>query len=333
METPRRGVKGKDSHIQGERKILYTLTHICLLITMKKYPKIKRIGDKENKGIFKSGKKVIVTEKMDGANFRFKIEENNFWYGSRNKVELGDNKKQFKEAIVYIEEKTNPGELNEEAEKIIGHENLTFFGECMTRHSLSYDWENVPGFLGFDIFDHDLREFVPFDKVKEIYNSVGLEVVPKIEEIDVKSFAGIEDYSIPDSEHRDGIAEGVVFKNYSNQLFAKLRSEEFMEENNKTFGQSKKHVETDNEKFVAEYCTNARIEKWIYKLRDGGHYIEMSLMEHLPKKVWMDIWEENMDDIIWGQREIDMHQTRSLVSSRCAKVLKKLIINKGLKNE
>lgn len=302
---------------------------------MKKYPKIKRIGDSETDGIFTKGKEVIITEKMDGANFRFKIEDGEIWYGSRNVVGLGENKDQFSVAIDYIEENIDPEELERCVSFELGHTNFTYFGECMTPHSLEYDWENVPGFIGFDIYDEKNDKFLDYDLVQDIYKTIDVHTVPIVETLDLKDGEELEDFKVPESRYRDGVAEGVVFKNYDAQIFAKLRSEEFMEENKKAFGTSKKKEDTFTDKFVASYCTNERIKKIIYKLRDEGHDIEMELMQHLPKRVWSDLWEENLNDIIWSNKEfeLDMHEARSKVSSRCAKVLKRVITNRKLGDE
>ncbi|MGV9141607.1 MAG: RNA ligase family protein [Promethearchaeota archaeon] len=297
---------------------------------MKKYPKIKTIGEPKTKGITQKGK-LYITEKMDGANFRFKPKKGMILYGSRNVKGLNKNRNQFRKAIDYISDNVDSDELIELLENEYGHYDFTFFGECMTKHSLNYDWENLPGFIGFDIYNEKKDYFLDFEEVQKIYKEFNIPTVPIVDAIDIsEGKPKISEDLIPESKYRDGIAEGIVIKNYDTQKFAKLRSEEFREENKKNFGGKSNYVETDTDKFLDKYCTEHRIEKMIYKLRDEGHDIEMPLMEQLPKRVWKDIWEENLNDIIFSNKEIDMSEARSKLSSKCAKILKNMIIKEGV---
>lgn len=286
---------------------------------MKKYPKIHRLGHKETQGLFNTDN-LVITEKMDGANFRFEFDdEGKLIFGSRN-VKLGNetDNTQFKGTVEYIKDKIKNDNYSALKE-------LVFFGESMTKHSLEYDWENTPKFIGFDIWDKDKKEFLPYRKVKHIYNSLDIKTVPLIEKTK-PDYKEMENYNIPDSKYRDGIAEGVVFKNYDKEIFGKLRSEKFFEKNQEAFGASQKEATNDTERLVNKYCTNQRIEKQIYKLRDETDYdIEMEMMEQLPKSVIKDIWEEEWNEIVWKHWTIDMKDMRSLISKRCVHVLRQVI--------
>ncbi|MFW6282299.1 MAG: hypothetical protein ACOC1O_05895, partial [bacterium] len=123
----------------------------------------------------------------------------------------------------------------------------------------------------------------------------------------------------------------LMFKNYNKQIFAKLVREKFREENRKVFGGSKKHAKTDEEYFVLKYCTNARIDKIIFKKLDEGKELEMSLMGDLVNEVYADIWEENWREIIFSKKVLDLNKFKKLVSARCLNVLKQMITNNCLK--
>lgn len=296
---------------------------------MKKYPKIKELGSEDISPLQRSGD-IYIEEKLDGANFRFKVEHGDFLYGSRNVAGLGNNKQQFREAIKTIEETVEPEVVEIVLEKYLGHSNATLFGECMTPHSIDYDWYNIPRIIMFDIYDEKNERFIDYGTKQEIFSELGFEQPKLITVVDKVSH---EDIKIPQSEYRDGVAEGIVLKNYDTQTFSKKRSEEFFEKNDQTFGKPKKASDNDSERLIAKYCTNQRIIKWIYKLRDEGYDIEMSLMEHLPRRVWEDIWEEEYKEIVWKRWTIDLHKARSILSSRCAKVLKNEINTRCLRNE
>lgn len=294
---------------------------------MKKYPKIKEFGSEDISSL-QAGDGIYIEEKYDGSNFRFKVENGDFWYGSRNVAGLNNNREQFRKGIDGVEETTTPDEVEKVLEDKLGHSRATLFGECMTPHSLEYDWSKTPKVIMFDIYDEKEEKFVDYETRQEIFSELGFET-PRL--VTVVDKVTNDDLEIPDSEYRNGVAEGIVLKNYSTQTFSKKRSEEFFEKNDQTFGKSRKACTTDAERLVSKYCTNERIRKWIYKLRDEGHEMEMKMMEELPKRVWEDIWDEERNEIIWKNWEIDMHDARSELSSRCAKVLKNVIQEVAMK--
>ena len=301
----------------------------------KKYHKIKILGDEENKNIFDNPEDdIIIEEKMDGGNFRFVYGKQGLILGSRTR-ELDDdnpNSKSFLRCINFIKSKL---ELN-----VLRGDNLIFFGECMIKHSMNYDWENIPPFLGFDIFDLKTDMFLDYDKKKELFDYYGLPMVPLIGIKKAKEIKEITDDNVPDSKYyspsaKDKKAEGIVLKNYSKQIFAKYVRDEFREINKEAFGDSKKWARQngDNELLVATYCTNARIDKAIFKLIEDGEKLDMTIMSLLPKAVIKDIYEENWQDVCYSNWNIDFRNVRKLITIRCLSVLKQVIVNNSLNLE
>jgi len=182
-----------------------------------KYPKIKRVGSPENKGIFQAGT-VVVEEKLDGANFRFgwDSELDKLRFGSRN-VELTDrdNYGDFEKAVKIVQN------IAKELEP-----DYIYFAEYMIPHTIKYDWSKTPTLVGFDVYDTNKHIFLNHEETKEMFKDISIEFVPVI---DVRDAAEITpdylDKVIPKSRYYNGLAEGVVFKNYSQQLFAKLIAE------------------------------------------------------------------------------------------------------------
>ena len=289
-----------------------------------RYPKIYRLGHKENENIFSNGK-IYVEEKMDGANVRWKCEGSIIRYGSRRRelTEVDDvgQFEKFREWVLGF----NSEELKE------GYE---YFGEYMIPHTIRYDWDRVPIVLGFDIYDLERGHFLSYDeKVKE-FERIGVPVVPLVDERDVSE---IDDkyleHIIPESKYYNGQAEGVVFKNYDLQIFAKLVAENFKERNEKVFGGSKKKAvkEGDNEKYLLEkYVPVRRVEKVIQSLVDEGHELDMKLMEILPRRVLDDVIEEEGIEIFRETITIDMRRFRKLISKRCVNVLQRMIAQRAV---
>ena len=303
-----------------------------------KYTKIKILGDEENKDIFSNPEdEIVIQEKVDGGNFRFMIHKGNLIFGSRTQQLTSDEgedtnvEKNFRRCVQYIRDKWE--EVKETIPEDAKH--LIFYGENMVRHTMDYNWEKIPSYLGFDIFDMRQGKYLDYRIALSIFDDLGLEMVPLIKICKAKEITKINDASVPESAYasissQDRQAEGIVYKNYNKQLFAKYVREKFKEKNREVFGEGKKWAKTDNEYFCAVYCTNARIDKCIFKLIDDGKKLDMTMMGDLVKSVYKDIWEENWNEIAMSKKIIDLHKLKQLVSKRCLEILKQTITNNAL---
>ena len=142
-----------------------------------KYKKIYQLGNKENKDIFKDkGDWIYIQEKVDGANFRFYItDEGQIVFGSRsqqltsNEGEDTNVQKNFMRCVNHVRGCLGDKDLS-------GYKGCIFYGECMTKHTIGYDWENTPPFLGFDIFDTIRDCFVSVEGMYGTYHNLELDV-------------------------------------------------------------------------------------------------------------------------------------------------------------
>ena len=219
------------------------------------------------------------------------------------------------------------------------NERKIFYGENCVKHTLNYDWEKIPPFLGFDIYDLEKDVFLPQEQVYELYKQLGLETVPHIDTIpawQAKALIALGEKAVPVSAYPPKsepqmLAEGLVFKNQNNGIYAKFVRDDFKEINATVFGGSPKYGFGLEAQFAHTYCTNARIEKQIFKAVDSGNKLDMPLMAIVPNAVWEDIWEEEWQDITKTFRNgFDFFAARKLITKRCLAVLKQIIINNGL---
>lgn len=286
-----------------------------------KYVKIKALGHKENLHIFSNPDDAIVLEeKVDGANFQFTIKDGKIILGSLTRT-LDDDMQEgkfWKRCCDYIKATVKP---------LKKYEGYIFYGECCRKHTIAYDFENMPPFLGFDIYDTAFGIFTDYLSASAMFKSMGLQFVPIMCVAKASQIPKITDTFIPKSQYYDGQCEGIVFKNYNTQVFAKYVREKFKEDNNTAFGGTPKYEENDSGKLMARYCTNARIKKMIYKLRNDGENIQMEMMKLLPKLVYADIVNEEWSTILFSNYKIDCHTMRKIVSKRCAAVLKQMMVN------
>lgn len=341
------------------------------------YPKVRYPSDVSNlatNGI------VVVQEKLDGGNFRVRLDETTRVYGSKKNLRGSDPDSMnvfFQRPAQYIEDTITP---SAQADVYSEYGTLTVFGESMLFHSIDYNWDTVPPFLVFDIWSHNTNEFLPLSTAKEITARLGLQFVPVLETLSADTFKDLYTtqakqklalvqqeaasvatalstytpqrqptppsgsftpefpYPIPSSQYRDGDAEGVVFKNYDTQTFAKHISEDFKEVNNLRWGFSQRDPETgeglkktDYTKYlVAKYVTDTRIEKQLRKLVMDTGTLGMELTPDLIDAVYEDVWAEHGDTIIYSGNTIDTDRFLDLVADRCRYRLRAIIENRTL---
>ena len=301
-----------------------------------KYKKIYLLGHEENAEIFSNSEdEIIVEEKMGGGNFRFYVSENGVViFGSRSQeLDLSaEHTKNFWICSEFVKKRIYSYDLSK-------YKHFIFYGECMIKHTLDYDWENIPRFLGYDILNADTGKFLPFEQVQLIFDEIDLPIVPLVKICKAKDVGKIDDEAVPISVYvspsaKDRQAEGVVFKNYDKQIFAKYVRDKFKEANAEAFGGSPKYNkvdDTNNSEFIFRYVTNARIDKMIFKLIDEGEKLDLRMMSKLPKRIYEDVWEEQWKEIRGENWKLDLKKLRQLIPKRCLAVLKQVIVNNAFK--
>lgn len=316
------------------------------------YSKIHRIDKKQNSGILEGGT-ILIQEKMDGANFRFTLEENieeeyhtegrDIIFGSRRVAYKNekDVDKSFTHAIEHVRERIDTEKLKEIQSQYDG--NLVIYGEAMHKHTLKYGepqqtqngvtWKDVPNFLGFDILcvNEDGIERLYHNETDLIFNSINILTVPEIyygvaEDLpdDLHADGGVE---FPNSEYRDGLPEGIVIKNEKTGQVAKIRTEKFKEKHgSQSVTDGGTYEPSDSVILAQQYATEARIRKIIHKYEDRGKSVDnMGVMEDLWQSVFDDIISEEYDTIFLENHTIDTKEFRSEVASNTASVLQQYL--------
>lgn len=332
-------------------------------MAFKKYGKIRRPGHSSVQNLFADeSHPFIITEKMDGNNFRFQRDGNELRFGSR-KVDLGTDVGEiggmFDDVSTYLNETIDVDQLRaleDEWSSLFGSEpdvSFVLFGENAVQHTIDeYDWDLVPQFQLFDVwvqYGGENGEWLPWYSqqtidegdtdfsVKGIADELGIFTVPVVETTVVGEFIddhGLEDYEVPESVYRDdgGPAEGVVFRNMETGTKAKYISEEFAERHRSAKSKdmdADQSTDFDHHTFLSKHVTNRRIEKNIAKLLEepDNDYedLEMRIMADLHIRVWRDVWAEDYEEIIEENWVLDLDQLHNRVANKCAQHLEKLI--------
>lgn len=89
---------------------------------------------------------------------------------------------------------------------------LVFYGVATVRDGVEYDWDRLPPFLGFDVWNGGRGRWLANDAVERAFDGLGLAAVNAVEkELPVRHFYP-ERYEMPDSEWYDGPAAGIVVR-------------------------------------------------------------------------------------------------------------------------
>ncbi len=303
-------------------------------MAFKKYIEIERLGSEENKDILAfSDDTIVIEEKVDGGNGSFWLEEDGIHFGSRNRdlTLLGDDKIFARQQI----------DLRELLEGVKLNPDYVYYIEWMQKHTINY--QTAPSVIGLDIRLRHNQEttgyglFIGREAKEQEFKRIGIEVIPltwrgTVEELKKLSIMDL----IPKSKYYDGIAEGIVIKNYcrkhprnNHQIYAKVVRDEFKEDNKAVFG-NVRLKNTDTSKIIEEFATDARIRKAILKfVNEDGLFLDLKLMHKVPTYVIKDILKEEFKNIFDKYKFIDFKEMKQKVSKRCLRVINEEMIKKA----
>jgi hypothetical protein len=313
---------------------------------MRKFPKLRYPNHEDTDGLLDGD--VVVTEKLDGANFRFTWQDGELHVGTRNhEFHHNDENlpKAFQHTVEYIQNITDGWDFNAgcyNAEEILNGK-ITFFGEAMHKHSLDYDdidWEqpnkgsphvphdsNYPNVVLFDAYRDG--EWVDWAEFIDMVAHSPFQPTEVIEQGDPDDCS----FTIPDESMFGGHPEGIVIRRVDGTVRTKKVSDEFDEQKSESSTTvAKTTAESNAAEFVAAYVTEPRIEKNAHKLADNGSYdgLQMEMMEDLPRKVLEDTMAECGWELLNGNFECEWDdeftgQVRSRASRKCVRVLKSML--------
>lgn len=301
---------------------------------MRKFPKLRYPSDPETDGIMKE--EVVVTEKIDGANFRFTWDDDGTLHiGTRNHTyEVGGENipKAFHHAVEYVKNITRDWDTELPTD-------VTFYGEAMHLHSLAYDsidYHNPSKGSPHVPLESDEPNVVLFDARKDGEWVTWDEFTDMVEDSPFQRTQVLErgnpdklTFDVPEESMFGGPPEGIVARRVDGTVRAKKVTDDFKETNAETFEHPSK-AQSESSEFIAAYVTEERILNIAHKLVDEGLYdeFEMPMMEDLPREVLKDAMAENGWDLLTsGGLEVQWDddfkgEVRSKASKKCVRVLK-----------
>jgi hypothetical protein len=136
---------------------------------MKQFPSIPRVATAPD-GLFDEGH-LWLLKKVDGANFRFQLQQSGLLqFGDRSRVYDDPDAvpDPYQHAVRHVRECLDRPALRNAVDDV---GDIVFFGEAMHHHTIEYDWDRTPSFLGFDVWAASRDAFRPPDTVEQIFNS------------------------------------------------------------------------------------------------------------------------------------------------------------------
>ncbi|EOO20007.1 RNA ligase family protein [Bacillus cereus] len=296
----------------------------------KKYMDVVRLGHRSTVGVLNEGDKIVIQEKIDGANASFTGGEGNTRCFSRNKE---------------LDEENTLGGFYQFANSLNDDELIPgylYFGEWLNPHKVRYENYEKQFFL-FDIYDLNREQYLPFSFVKGEASRLNLNLVPVFYEgvyqgfDHLKQFVGITNLGGKLCEVTTG--EGIVVKNVSyldrfgKQQFVKLVTDSFREVQRQKAPKdpSKK---TEEQVFVDTCMTKARVEKLIHKLVDEGILDEkfditdmQVILQNLGGRIYDDMLKEESDLL---PKEFEEKQIRKAIGRGLAVIVKEILREREL---
>lgn len=313
-------------------------------MTFKKYPDIERLGHEDNLDILNYGQDtIVIEEKVDGGNGSFwlsddKKDEGELHFGSRNRDLVSDkDEKTFQRQQILLREHMQM--LEDEGINL--NPDYIYYFEWMAPHTIRYT--DAPFMIGFDIRlrhckdnEDELGLFLGRESREKEFDRIKIENVPliwrgtsdELKKLEIKSL-------IPKSKYYEGMAEGIVIKNYcrkshsgNHQLYAKLVRDEFKEDNKAVFG-SVRNPNSDTKKICDEFLTDARIKKAILKcVNEDNMKLDRSLMQKVPSMVIKDILKEEFNTIYDKYKFIDFKEMKQIIPKPCLRVIDEMMMSR-----
>lgn len=269
----------------------------------KKYMYIKRLQTRIV-GNFEPGDHIVVQEKIDGANFSIRYDEDRdeVISFSRNNILTFDNN--LRGAWQWVQK------LNKDKVREVLGTNLILFGEWLVPHKVPYLDDKYKNAYFYDVYNIELETYLDQNKVKEIVSRLDLIYVPVFYDGPFISWKHLNEF-VGRTDLGGEYGEGVVVKNITKlgdsrnrvDFYTKIVGEKFLEKARiSQADKSKMDERTRLQEIVKTVVTEARVSKLVYKMIDNGIIPEnwdetnmSTIARNIGKDVYYDCVKEEPD--------------------------------------
>lgn len=271
----------------------------------KKYMDIERLKDKYVDG-FQKGDYIVVQEKIDGANFSIRYNEEEDAITSFSRKNILDFSNNLRGAWEWSQK------LNKELVKEVLGTNLILFGEWLVSHTIVYPNDKYQNAYFYDVYNVETGSYLKQDEVKNIINRLGLIYVPVFYEGEFESWEHLRQF-VGRTDLGGENGEGIVVKNMTRlndpntrlPFYTKIVGEKFAEK------KSIRQVDPDKlekrarlQTIVDSVVTEGRVTKLVHKMVDEGIIPEdwdehnMSVIaKNIGREVYYDCLKEEPETV------------------------------------
>lgn len=285
----------------------------------RKYESIVNIAKVRNS--FNAEDLIHISEKIDGANASFMVDENGVrhFYSRNKELSFADTLRGF---VIWAD-------ANIKWENVAN--GFICYGEWVVQHKISYNEDVKNTFVLFDIYCIETNRYLSPDAVKRIADFIGVKTpecfyygsYQGLEHI--KQFVGMSNITEK--------GEGVVIKNITQDFKCKWVREDFSEV------KSPKQPKLPNENdlkvsmLIEQLLTYPRVEKILYKGLDEGTYDSFdtsnfgSIMKYMGNNVVEDIVKEESDMIPNELLEDFVKSAKKRIPIMTKEVINQILVN------
>lgn len=280
----------------------------------KKFMDISRIKEDTeltvaNTGGFHVGDHIVIQEKVDGSNASIAYDkDNNKLAAFSRKNELSFGSSSLNGFWDWVQT------LNVEA--FAKYPDYVFFGEWLTKHTITYKPEAYKKFYFYDVYDKCTECYLPQATVKRLADELGLRYVQTFYDGQFISWEHVMSF-MEKSDIAVDVPEGVVCKNQSMLNFPDSRIPFVLKIVNSKFRevQHDRHIKKELDpmkveekakasEIVNQIVTENRVRKELLKMIDEGvlpEKIEPTDMrivaQNLPKRIYEDCVKEEFESV------------------------------------
>lgn len=237
----------------------------------KKYMDIERLKDKYVDG-FQPGDHIVVQEKIDGANFSIKYDDENGCvtaFSRKKKLDLGNNLRGAWEWSQRLNENL--------VQEVLGTRYIAF-AEWLVSHTIVYPDDKYQNAYFYDVWDTETEKYLTQDKVKDIVKRLGLNYVPVFYEGEFVSWEHLKQF-VGKTDFGGENGEGIVVKNMTRlnnpntrlPFYTKIVADKFAEKKSvKKFDEGKLERRSKLQAVVDSIVTEGRVRKLVHKMVDDG---------------------------------------------------------------
>lgn len=260
----------------------------------REYMHVERFGNDEVQGIELG--ECYVFPKLDGTNASVWVDENyNIRAGSRKREITPDN-----DNAGFAKFALNDSRIIDFLSKYPG---FRLYGEWLVPHTLkTYNKDAWRKFYVFDVFNHYIDSYVPYNDYKEYLEKHDIDYIPAYSTMKNATYDHfLIELNKNDFLMSEGVGEGIVIKNYNYKnkygrtTWAKLITSTFKESHKRVMGPDEKRFsDLIEEKIVDEFLKQDIIEKVYAKISNEEEGWNSKYIPRLLGTVYHDFVTEEL---------------------------------------